>query len=136
MAILLFVLDGISEVRWVGYAKQEIRLVVIDASTGRPIEDALIRFFDLDYFDNNAKEDRWTNRQGAISIVQQCTASGTESLLRETSTVHFPTWGFVVSKQGWKDSGRIHLRDKIGLGQNLKDPTIPVVRIELQRESP
>ncbi len=91
-----------TEVVWVGRATIPLEFVILDASTGRPIEGASIRLF-FEGNEENPECEAVAGPEGRARVVIQARTVGRDSLFRHTRGVNY-NWFVAVTADG-------HLKD-------------------------
>jgi len=121
----------------IGSGQLHISIIVIDNTNRRPVCDACIVKVDLDSPENGTPVIARTDQWGRAATVEERLFYGSSDNFGEASaTVHYPLWGFRVTREGYKTTEIIMLRDRIGLSADpnaggLKPAAIVV---ELQRD--
>lgn len=131
--------DHLNRADWVGHQDVKLEFLVVDAQTERPIEGALLRFFDQEDLDEaDLKRQTQTDVDGRAELIEQCVTSGSRSLprFRQTAVAQLPEWNVRASKQGYTTSTPISIFKQTGGRINLLTQTSPPrFRIELAPDS-
>jgi hypothetical protein len=124
---------------WVGRTDLRIEIVVTDADTGSPIEGATIHVqTESGGFCREQDGPDFAmavGRDGSVSrLYHQCMCFGTKTLMRDSWSVHLPSWAFWATAPGYMDGdvtdlGRSHHRVRRGHG----GPATLVVPVALHR---
>jgi hypothetical protein len=92
VAVVTFVLIGfLPDEDWVGHTSVPLEFLILDSSTGQPIERATIRLVET-----KPEYQATTGRDGRAKIVLQAPTAGRSSLLRSTRTVNY-AWMLLVT---------------------------------------
>lgn len=136
IALLLLLVDRSMHVFWVGRRNVSFRWLIVDATTGRPIGQALIEIFDQDGDHQVPLKTLTTNGHGQVEVVERCTASGTGSPLRRTGHVRLPFWDFRVSRSGYKTSTLTSLPEQTGTwALDIQKPELAPMKVELHPDA-
>ena len=81
----------LSESVWVGRASIPLEFVVLDASTGQPVEGAMVRLAEVD-----TEYQAATGPDGRAKFVVEASVSGRDSLIRRTRAVNY-AWALLIA---------------------------------------
>lgn len=99
VAVVALLLVAQPEAVWVGHATIPLGFLILDASTGRPIEGASIH---LDLEKENPDYKATTGPDGHAEVVIQAMTTGRSSMVRHTRTVNYGKWMLVVAADGYE----------------------------------
>ncbi len=92
VAVVTFVLIALlPEAAWVGHASVPLEFLILDSSTGQPIERATLRLVE-----GNPEYEATTGPDGRAKVVLQVTTAGRASPLRSTRAVNY-AWMLLVT---------------------------------------
>lgn len=120
---------------WVGHMNVELRFSVVDRRSGRPIQGAVIEFFEVDCLpEMKLKPLRTitTDGDGTARLVESQVFTGRDRWPwgREES-VRMPYWEYRVSAAGFGSQGGATLYQLLGAARDTAHPNPPPIRFGL-----
>ena len=97
--VLAFVLllPFLQEAAWVGRASVPLEFLILDATTGRPINGASIWLAEGD-----PEYQATTGTDGTAKLIIQATTAGRSGIFRSVRSAYYDHWSLVISADGYK----------------------------------
>ena len=131
LGLLVFFLAWSTTLFWVGTREVTLDVVVVDARTKQPVENAEVRVYWEER--NHGDSEGHTGSDGHVVLVQQFKAGGKRGWFSESGSVHFGYgWLVEVSARDYQTSRR-PLSDYAGLDRDIHDPSPQEIRVELEK---
>jgi hypothetical protein len=143
IGVVAILMPGVQKIHWVGSRKVDIRFIVADELSGKPIAGAKIFVHQESSpsCDNCADTTDFTLTAGADGTVLfqcgDCTSAGTIGPGIDTYSIHLPQWYFRASAKGYRWNDGAYLDDVSGQRQVQRGTSTATldVAIKLRPES-